>query len=105
MSGFRPRLGPNWACVAQTRTGRSRSVARLIAAGSGEKVVPESDYRALQNQFRELRRPLGKKMLEAEILKKRPNIATAQKTAAVASLAAEGRFPMKTVVDDRSLPF
>jgi hypothetical protein len=41
----------------------------LIAAGSGEEVVPASDYRALQNQVRELHRLLGKKTLEAEILK------------------------------------
>ena len=43
--------------------------AGLTAAGSGEDVVPASDYRALQNQVRELHRPLGKKTLEAEILK------------------------------------
>ena len=41
----------------------------LIAAGSGEAVVPASDYRALQNQVRELHRLLGKKTLEAEVLK------------------------------------
>ena len=29
----------------------------LTAAGSGEEVVPASDYRALQNQVRELHRP------------------------------------------------
>ena len=39
----------------------------LTAAGSGEEVVPASDYRALQNQVRELHRLLGKKTLEAEI--------------------------------------
>src|SRR3974390_3811092 len=33
----------------------------LTAAGSGEEVVPASDYRALQNQVRELHRLLGKK--------------------------------------------
>jgi transposase len=32
-------------------------------------VVPASDYRALQTQVRELQRLLGKKTLEAEILK------------------------------------
>src|SRR3974377_173622 len=42
---------------------------RLTAAGSGEEVVPASDYRALQNQVRELHRLLGQKKLEAEILK------------------------------------
>src|SRR5262245_25364436 len=41
----------------------------LTAAGSGEQVVPASDYRALQSQVRELQRLLGKKTLEAEILK------------------------------------
>ena len=41
----------------------------LTAAGSGEEVVPASDYRALQSQVRELQRLLGKKTLEAEILK------------------------------------
>ena len=39
----------------------------LTAAGSGEEVVPASDYRTLQNQIRELHRLLGKKTLEAEI--------------------------------------
>jgi transposase len=43
---------------------------RLVAAaGSGEEVVPASDYRALQSQVRELHRLLGKKTLETEILK------------------------------------
>ena len=41
----------------------------LTAAGAGEEVVPASDYRALQEQVRELHRLLGKKTLEAEILK------------------------------------
>jgi transposase len=40
----------------------------LTAAGSGEEVVVAADYRALQNQVRELHRLLGKKTLEAEIL-------------------------------------
>src|SRR5882757_4193856 len=41
----------------------------LTAAGSGEEVVPASDYRALQNQVRELHRLLGKKTLKAGLLK------------------------------------
>jgi transposase len=41
----------------------------LTGAGSGEEVVPATDYRALQNQARELHRPLGKKTPEAETLK------------------------------------
>ncbi len=45
------------------------SQGSLTAAGSGEEVIPASEYRALQNQIRELHRLLGKKTLEAEILK------------------------------------
>ncbi len=41
----------------------------LPAAGAEEAVVPASDYQALQDQVRELQRLLGKKTLEAEILK------------------------------------
>jgi transposase len=47
----------------------------LTAAGSGEQVVPASDYRALQSQVRELQRLLGKKTLEVEILKEAPSTA------------------------------
>ena len=51
----------------------------LTAACSGEEVVPASDYRALQNQIRELHRLLGKKTLEAEILKEALEHATGSK--------------------------
>ena len=60
--------------MASPRTSSSRGVGwrprgRSTAAGSGEEVVPASDYRALQSQVRELQRLLGKKTLEFEILK------------------------------------
>jgi len=51
----------------------------LTAAGSGEGVVPASDYRALQSQVRELQRLLGRKTLEAEILKETREHATGSK--------------------------
>jgi len=51
----------------------------LTAAGSGEEVVPASDYRALHNQVRELHRLLGKKTLETEILKEALEHATGSK--------------------------
>src|SRR6516165_10272496 len=51
----------------------------LTAAGSGEEVVPACEYRALQNQVRELHRLLGKKTLEAEILKEALEHATGSK--------------------------
>jgi transposase len=41
----------------------------FTAAAAGEEVVPASDYRAPQEQVRELHRLLGRKTLEAEILK------------------------------------
>lgn len=41
----------------------------LTAAGAGEEVVPASDYRAAQQQIRELQRLLGEKTMEAEILR------------------------------------
>jgi transposase-like protein len=37
------------------------ALGALTAAGSGEEVVPASDYRALQSKVRELQRLLGKK--------------------------------------------
>src|ERR1700730_7948441 len=49
------------------------------AARSGEQVVPASDYRGWQSQVRELQRLLGKKTLEAEILKEALEHATGSK--------------------------
>ena len=40
-----------------------RAKGALTAAGSGEEVVPASDYRALQSQVRELQRLLGKEAM------------------------------------------
>ena len=41
----------------------------LTATASREEVVPASEYRALQNQVKELQRLLGKKTMEGEIVK------------------------------------
>ena len=65
--------------------------------------MPASDYRALQNQVRELHRLLGKKTLEAEILKDALEHATGSKktTAAAAappSATSNSRRPMVTVI-------
>jgi transposase len=51
----------------------------LTAAGRGEEVVPASDYRALQNQVRELQRRLGKKTLEAEVLREALEVVDSKK--------------------------
>ncbi len=65
----------------------------LTATQSEEPVVPASAYRSLQSQVRELQRLLGKKTMEAEILKEAlEKSRRGQKIVAVA-VVAEGRFP------------
>ena len=61
----------------------------LTAAGAEEPVVPASDYRALQGQVRELQRLLGKKTMEAEILKEALEIDT-QKKPSLRALSSGG---------------
>jgi transposase len=51
----------------------------FTAAGAGEEVVPASEYRAAQQQIRELQRLLGKKTLENEILREAVERVTAPK--------------------------
>lgn len=58
---------------------RLYAAGALSAVGSGEEVVPASDYRALQHQVRELHRLLGKKTLETEILREALDIAQPKK--------------------------
>jgi transposase len=51
----------------------------LTATDAGEAVVAASDYRVLQGQIRELRRLLGKKTMEAEILREALDVAAPEK--------------------------
>ncbi|MET3439184.1 transposase-like protein [Sphingomonas sp. 1185] len=60
----------------------------LTTAGAGKEVVPASEYRALQAQVSELQRLLGKKTMEAEILRGR----------------VQGRRPKKLLLRSTSLP-
>ena len=55
------------------------SQGALKATAAEEEVVPASEYRALQNQVKELQRLLGKKTMEGEILKEAHEIATGSK--------------------------
>lgn len=59
----------------------------LTATASQEEVVPASEYRALQNQVRELQRLLGKKTMEGEILKEALEIASGSKKHLLHSLS------------------
>jgi transposase len=58
---------------------RLASQGALSAVGHGEPVVPASEVRSLQAQIRELQRLLGKKTLEAEILKEALELARSKK--------------------------
>ena len=72
---------------------RLASQGALTAAGAEEAVVPASDYRALQAQLREMQRLLGKKTMEAEILKEALEVAAQKKPLlrALSSGADDGR--------------
>lgn len=56
-------------------------------ADEGAVGTPLTDYRALQNQIRELHRLLGKKTLEAEILKEALDVAAGPKKHLLRSLS------------------
>src|SRR5690242_12347627 len=58
---------------------RLHAAGALSAVGAGEEVVPASDYRALQQQVRELQRLLGKKTLENEVLREALDLAQPKK--------------------------
>jgi len=63
------------------------SQGALTATAAEEEVVPASEYRALQNQVKELQRLLGKKTMEGEILKEALEVATGSKKQMLRSLS------------------
>ena len=69
---------------------RFRDEGTLTSLGAGEAVVPESELKAMQAQVRELQRLLGKKTLEAEILKEALEIARSQKLLSRSLLPGKG---------------
>ena len=62
----------------------------LTAAGAGEEVVPASEYRALQAQVSDLQRLLGKKTMEAEILREAVSRAAGPKRLLLRSTSLPG---------------
>ena len=62
----------------------------LTAAGAGEEVVPASEYRAMQAQVSELQRLLGKKTMEAEILREAVSRAAGPKKQLLRSTSLPG---------------
>ena len=69
---------------------RLRAQGALTAAGAGEEVVPASEYRALQAQVSELQRLLGKKTMEAEILREAVSRAAGPKKQLLRSTSLPG---------------
>src|ERR1700712_4848553 len=72
---------------------RLYSEGALSAVGAGEEVVPASEYRALQQQVRELQRLLGKKTLETEILRDALELAHPKKRLLRSPLPARDDMP------------
>ncbi|NWA05324.1 IS3 family transposase [Pseudomonas gingeri] len=68
----------------------------LSAVSAGEAVVPASELSDALKQIRELQRMLGKKTMEAEILKEAVEIAQSRKLDCALTLVAGGR-PVKLV--------
>lgn len=58
----------------------------LTATASQEELVPASEYKALQNQVKELQRLFGKKTMEGEILKEALEISSVSKKHLLRSL-------------------
>lgn len=72
------------ACMASMQTRYSNGASNikdgsLTAVASGEEVVPASELAAANKQIRELQRLLGKKTMEAEILKEAVEFGRAKK--------------------------
>ena len=66
---------------------RLASQGALTATQSEEPVVPASEFRSLQTQIRELQRLLGKKTMEAEILKEALEVSAGSKKHLLRSLS------------------
>ena len=69
--GVSPSMVFKWRRLAEEGT--------LSSLGAGENVVPESEVKVLKARVRELERLLGRKTMEAEILKEGIEIAREKK--------------------------
>ncbi|MBB1499797.1 IS3 family transposase [Paracoccus sp. MC1862] len=78
---------------------------RLMLEGGSVAVAEDDDVtsnrvvRQLEDRIRELERQLGRKTLEAEILREALDKARFKKTDLAGAVAAQGRFPVKVVAD------
>jgi transposase len=83
--GVAPNMVFNWR--------RLYAEGALSAVGAGEEVVPASDFKALQQQVRELQRLLGKKTMENEILRDALEIARPKKLLSRSGLSDQDDTP------------
>jgi transposase len=74
----------------------------FTAAAAGAEPVPASDYRALQEQIRELHRLLGKKTLETEILREALQHADPRRDCCCAGHCRQATVPGEGRGQDRS---
>ena len=77
VSSVSRRFGVSPSMVFKWR--RQAEEGTMTSLGSDEAVVPESEVKALKVRVRELERLLGKKTMEAEILKEAIEIAREKK--------------------------
>ena len=69
-----------------------------VAVQADDAVTGNAELRRLDERMRELERQLGRKTLEVEILKE-ALARSRQKTDVARDVAAQGRFPVKTVAE------
>ena len=84
LSGVARRHGISPSLVFRWRQQRDEGAFSAVAAG--ESVVPASEMKKLQAKVRELERMLGKKTMEAEILREAVEVAREKKWIARAPL-------------------
>jgi hypothetical protein len=87
-----------WLPTMLSRLRKLAAQGALTATGAQEEVSAASEGRTLQNQIRQLQRLLGKRTLEAKILKEALGSRHRAKTAAIGlAVVAQGRFVMSAV--------
>jgi len=70
-----------------------------VAVSEDDDVTGNRAVRQMEDRIRELERQLGRKTLEAEILREALGQVTVKKTDVARAVAAEGRFPVKVVAE------
>ena len=70
-----------------------------VAVTGDDDVTSNKKVRQMEDRIRELERQLGRKTMEAEILREALDRSRAKKTDLACRVAEDGRFPMKAVAD------